>query len=74
MKSRLGYEIIGHGIVYGMPVHITDGGCEGANLFAGLVLDVLIGIFGFTGDVFVYDPKECDYFHALFDLMMGDYE
>jgi len=58
------------GILYGMPVILTDdGGCTPANWFAGIVVDVMVTLFGFNGAVLEYEDG--NYWGALWSWMTG---
>jgi hypothetical protein len=58
------------GILYGMPVRITDDSCEPANWLAGLVLTAAIALLGFNGNVLEYEPG--GYLRALWAWCRGD--
>lgn len=59
------------GILYGMPVILNDdGGCTPANWFSGIVVDLMVALFGFNGAVLEYEPGE--YWSALWSWVTGE--
>lgn len=66
-------NIVGKGILLGMPVHLTeDGGCQGANLVADVLLTyLLIPLCGFNGAVMRYEGS---YWPALWLWLTDDVE
>ena len=52
-----------YAILFGLPVRLLpDGGCEPAGFVSGVLLDVMLWLFGFDGRV---EPYEGSYWPAL---------
>ncbi len=60
------------GILYGLPVIVTDDSVTPANWFAGVVLNVMCTVLGYNGWIVEYDEGE--YWSALWLWLKGDHE